>query len=237
MKRLIVVILLFFFASPAYAWMSLMQVAASAGGAAAAPMAYVQGTGVEASSGTITTPSITVTSGNLLVVGVLGYALTVTDGMIADSRGNTWQRDQLSEYSTTDLVLFSCIAKDSGALTVTVTPGSTKTVGITISEFTNPATSSWFSVGSAATAASTAPATGNMVFAEAGACVGVFGHVNTGTTIAEDAGWTKVYEQEAGTVIAHAMAYSLKTAGTHNVSWTLGASKTWLAAGGCYKQK
>src|SRR3989344_5081008 len=107
-----------------------------------AAAAFVQDTSAGVASGTtLTTSSVTVTGGNLLVLGILhNSGITPT---ISDSRGNTYQLDRQGATfdGTRTVAVYSAIANSSGSLTATVSVTTAQRLGLILTEFSGMDTS------------------------------------------------------------------------------------------------
>lgn len=99
---------------------------------------YIHGTGA-ASSGavtSVTSPSISVVAGHLIVVGCLTNITTTH--VVTDSQGNTYTLAvgyQWASLPTQRTSLFYAIAGSSGALTVTLTPSASAACVLSADEF------------------------------------------------------------------------------------------------------
>jgi len=198
-------------------------------------VAYVQGTGnrAHAQSLAVAFPG-NVTQGNLLVVGVGFYkgdysANTIKVADLTDSRGNTWSLDvHQGGYGSQDHAIFSCIAKDTGACTVTfndtddalydwITMGIAEFSGVTVNTVEDS---------NSAEVTGTDIHHGNVVMSAAGVIVGLLVNNENPSTITPDGNWTQIYEEEdASNWSAINFTYRLVNSGTYNDGWTLGTSR------------
>ena len=199
-------------------------------------MGFVQGTGDEI-DGTDTSLAVAfdsdVTEGNLIVVSFAEYSTAPTVENISDSRGNTWAL-KVQEYDdhAGEITVFTCIAKDSGPMTVTVTYGTNQYMAMAISEFSGYTqtvvdSSSANTEGTATTDVHAGSVTG------AGLYIGTHTNTLTDTTITPDENWDgTVYNDNAGSNSpSMVLNYREVSSGTYDDGWTLAASRNWGAIG------
>src|SRR3989344_9212503 len=92
------------------------------------------------SNTTLTTPSVNVVAGNLLVVGVLHN--TASTPVVSDSQGNVYTKDRSQTFDGTRTVaVYSTIAISTGAVTVNITVTTAQRFGIMLTEFSGVDTS------------------------------------------------------------------------------------------------
>jgi len=175
-----------------------------------------------------------VTAGNLLVACVCLHMVIPVLADLTDSRGNTWTLESEKHVSSPGVSIYSCIAKDSGACTITFNDASETAdqyIAMAIGEFSgvNQTDDNITS----ATGTGTDVHHGNVAAVTAGLYIGVCGQTNTDTACTPDVGWDgTIYDNDMGSDYPAICAnYELSSAATYNYGWTYADSQTWCAIG------
>jgi hypothetical protein len=175
-----------------------------------------------------------VTAGNLIValISIYYYVPELED--LTDSRGNTWTLEGGQASGSARVAIYSCIAKDSGACTITFDDADTtgnECITMAIGEFSGVSQIDDDIAGAGAD--STDVHHGDVDQITAGLYIGVCGQAWSDTVCTPDAEWTgTIYHNDLGSSLSAICAnYKLSSALTYNYGWTYAASRTWAAMG------
>jgi hypothetical protein len=178
-----------------------------------------------------------VTAGNLLYAAICVYECTPAAADLTDSRGNIWTLENViySSAVSEGLAVYTCIAKDSGACTVTFNDAD-KTgdqyLALAIAEFSGVVQTPDDEAQAGGTG--TDIHHGDVDQITAGLYVGVCAQAASDTACTPDAGWDgTIYDNNLGSAYPGICAnYELSSASTtYNYGWTYAASRTWCAIG------
>lgn len=208
------------------------------------PIAYVQHNDVADTGATVScTLSVAVTghdvtAGNLLVAVVAIYNGTPATDDVSDTRGNTWTRNcYKADSSNSVAAIYSCIAKDSGAMTVTFDgPGGDDYLALAVMEFSGVANNTPDNTAAGGTASSQDCHHGNVTLSADGIVIGARQNCDTDVTVTTDANWTaSPYNNNAGSSVPGLTAsYRIAGSGTYNDGWTLNNTRLWSATAASY---
>ena len=178
-------------------------------------------------------------SGDLVIVGMTATGRTLPEvgaGTFEDDRGNTWTRDaEFPEADSTDMNIgiYSCIAKDTGIITVTATIGGSNYLRGVAAAFSG-VTNNTLDDSAQAKASSTDVQAGDITPTGEAVIFGFMRNISGASTVAPDGNWTEIAENESNSNVMSG-AYRIVTSGTYNDGWTLGTSGWWRGATVCYK--
>jgi hypothetical protein len=179
--------------------------------------------------------SITPTAGNLLVLGSAIFYSAGTGGVRTVSGGGTWSSaGEFNGDATSWVCLDYTASATGGASTVTCNPnGATADIDLSCAEFSGHAASPLdkSNVTNSAVASST-PNVASGVLAQANeVIVAMCSHTGGNTSIAPDATYTQIGENENNsTGQTYNMQFKIvASTSSDTADWTLGAARDWFA--------
>lgn len=182
-----------------------------------------------------------VTAGNLLVVCVATYGVTVTVAMADDVNGSYTQAGTYASNNPNEKVsIWYFPNAGAGITTVTVTPTigvGAAYVDIAIQEYSGCPTTSPLNSTNSSTGTSTTPTTGTVTASSGELIIGIYSQGGGTLSSATVASPFTVREQNlnGSTLEGFGTADDTNASGSEGATWTLSASVNWQALGASFK--